>query len=125
MGVPCSAGPAFAAAPELVPAAPDVLVAAAAPVALAAVAASPLPLHPLNTTLATTIVPIKAIRADPNPRLAPVIKTPELCDPVSPVFRERSRHNSSRVSEQRITAVLDETNDRPGNPAVMGLAPLD
>jgi hypothetical protein len=63
-----------------VPAAPD------APVALVAVAESSL--HPLSAALPTAKIANKAIPGDPNPRLALVIKTPELCDPDRPgLFR--------------------------------------
>src|SRR6185312_9292870 len=103
MPLPCRLGPVLAAAPPLLAAVPAALpslpgaaalddpAAPAALVACAAVAASSLPLHPLKAALASMIVPSKAIRSDPNPRLALVIKTPELCDPEPGPSGERSR----------------------------------
>ena len=107
------------------------LAAFVALVALAAVAASPLPLHPLNAaaiaTVPTTANRSERTRAAPNPRLAFVIKTPELCDPDNPVRRERSRQLKRVCRSHGIPQLLTRQAEEPepGNPAVVGFAPLD
>ena len=91
-------------------------VAPAALVAWVAVAESLLPLHPVSAAPADTIVASKAIRSHPNPRLALVIKTPELCDPGPGPSGERSRQLKRGFGATEIPQFLTRRMRVPATP---------